>query len=203
MSHGAQHVIGARIPQRKNLPVVRTEEVVRTPTRACARKACPWAPAQPLRHGHSQAREGEPVDPDLSGAVRSQVQTGGRRRTRLEPPAAQSSRRSLPVPMKANGWIPGPLGRRAEPGSRKLVGGRVREPARRGNAVRLLGVAGECFCLVRPVAVVCWRSERPASSAACLLVNFLPFPSGGCRQLARPAHLFPLTTPRTAESHTK
>ena len=31
------------------------------------------APAQPLRHGHSQAREGERVDRDLWGAVRSRV----------------------------------------------------------------------------------------------------------------------------------
>jgi hypothetical protein len=27
----------------------------------------PWAPAQPLRHGHSQAREGERVDPGPLG----------------------------------------------------------------------------------------------------------------------------------------
>ena len=79
------------------------------PSRACARRSRPAprleggltyrpgldrAPAQPLRHGHSQAREGERVDP-------------------------------------------GPLGRRAEPGSRKFGSrGGSREPARRGNAFR-------------------------------------------------------------------
>jgi hypothetical protein len=57
------------------------------------------APGQPLRHGHTQAREGERVDP-------------------------------------------GPLGRCAEPGSRKFGSrgfgsrGGSREPARRGNAFR-------------------------------------------------------------------
>jgi hypothetical protein len=77
------------------------------PARACARRSRPApcleggltyrpgldrAPAQPLRHGHSQPREGERVDP-------------------------------------------GPLGRCAEPGSRKFGSrGRSREPARRSNA---------------------------------------------------------------------
>ena len=84
---------------------------VRTP-RACAREAdqglphaskavCSTyrpgldrAPAQPLRHGHSQVREGEQVDP-------------------------------------------GPLGRRAESGSRKFgLQGGSGEPARGGNAFR-------------------------------------------------------------------
>ena len=78
----------ARVRARRSRPAPRLEGGL------TYRPGLDRAPAQPLRHGHSQAREGERVDP-------------------------------------------GPLGRRAEPGSRKFGSrGGSREPARRGNAFR-------------------------------------------------------------------
>jgi hypothetical protein len=76
------------------------------PSRACARegiKACPWAPAQPLRHGHSQAREGERVDPGPLGRRAERVRESLVREVRANPSANQTfahpaSHRARPHP---------------------------------------------------------------------------------------------------------
>ena len=83
------------------------------------------APAQPLRHGRSQAREGERVDPGPLGAVRSRLRGGLVREGAREPARRGNAFRGRH--RRCGGGARG--GRGAEPGARGVGsrgGSRVR-----------------------------------------------------------------------------